>query len=89
MYLETSKAAAAGKRDKAHVGWGGGGLGLVHNQRSVLEVSAAILLHLPELLQSLHHVHCNQTHTASPSHQIFRPHTMMLCLPKGRNVHYV
>ena len=49
----------AGERDVADVGRRGPGDGLVDDEGAVLEVGAALLLHLPKVLQRLHHVDCN------------------------------
>ena len=56
-YPVAAEAGPAGQRDVADVGRGRGGHGLVDHQRAVLEARAAGGLHLPELLQLLHHVH--------------------------------
>lgn len=57
-YLEAAEAAAAGQGDVADVGRAVGRDHLVHHQGSVLQVGPPRLLHLPELLQGLHHIHC-------------------------------
>lgn len=55
--LEAAKTAAPGEADVADVGRAAGGHHLIDHQRPVPEVGPTRLLHLPELLQSLHHVH--------------------------------
>ena len=54
------EARPAGQRDVADVGRRGPGDGLVDDEGAVLEVGAALLLHLPKVLQRLHHVDCNK-----------------------------
>ena len=51
---------SAGQRDVADVGRRGAGDGLVDDEGAVLEVGAALLLHLPEVLQRLHDIDCNR-----------------------------
>ena len=55
--LKTPKAASSRKAHKADVGWGGGGLGLVDNQSSVIQIRSSLKLHLPKLLQGFHYVY--------------------------------
>ena len=55
--LKASETRSAGESDEADVGRGGGGHGLVDDEGAVLEVRAARLLHLPEVLQGLHDIH--------------------------------
>lgn len=57
-YLEAAEAAAPGQGDIADVGGAGGRDHLVEYQGPVAQLGPARLLHLPEFLQRLHHVHC-------------------------------
>lgn len=59
-HLEAAKAAAAGKADIADIRRAVGGNHLVNNQGAVAKVGPSAQLHLPELLQSLHHIHCGK-----------------------------
>lgn len=56
-YLETSKAAATGEADVADVRGAVGGNHFVNDQGAVPQVGPSGQLHLPKLLQSLHHIH--------------------------------
>lgn len=57
-YLEAAEAAAPGQGDIADVRGAGGRDHLVQHQGAVAQLGPARLLHLPEFLQRLHHVHC-------------------------------
>lgn len=59
-YLETPKTAPPRQSDIADVRRAVGGDHLVHHQGPVLQVSAPRLLHLPEFLKGLHHIHCKR-----------------------------
>lgn len=58
-YLEASEAAAAGKADVADVGRAVGRDHLINNQGAVWQVGPSAQLHLPKLLQGLHHIYCS------------------------------
>ena len=64
MILDSSprsppETRSAGQRDVADVGRRGAGDGLVDDEGAVFQVGAALLLHLPKVLQRLNHVDCN------------------------------
>lgn len=55
--LKTAKAASPRERHETHIGWGVGGLGLVHYKCSILQVRSPLKLHLPEFLQGFYYIH--------------------------------
>lgn len=57
IYLEASKTAATGKANIADIRGAVRRDHFVNDQRSVPQVGPSGQLHLPELLQSFHHVH--------------------------------
>lgn len=66
-YLETAKTSPTGQGDVADVGRMGGRHRLVDDEcaragpargRRAVTAAVSVRLHLPELLESLHHVHC-------------------------------
>lgn len=56
-YLETPKAASPRQSDIADVRRAVGGNHLINHQSPILQVCPTGLLHLPEFLKCLHHVH--------------------------------
>lgn len=56
-YLETSEAGTAGEGDVTDVGLRVGWHGLVDDEGAVPKIRASGLLHLPELLERLNHIH--------------------------------
>ena len=75
---------SAGQRDVADVGRRGTGDGLVDDEGAVLEVSAAVLLHLPKVLQRLHDIDCKRmngyllTMFSQPCHKTTDPTLYLL-----------
>lgn len=67
-YLETPEATPPRQSNIADVGRAVGGDHLVHHQSPVLQVSAPRLLHLPEFLKGLHHVHCKRVNRLINQH---------------------
>jgi len=61
--LKTAKATSAGQCDVADVRRTTRWFGFIYDQRRVTSVTSFRLFHLPEVLQSLNHVHCTQHKT--------------------------
>lgn len=58
--LEGAETRPSRESDVADVGRRGRGHRLIDHKGAVLQLGTTLGLHLPELLQRLHHVHCKQ-----------------------------